>query len=161
MVSLELLGPAASVVAVFLIIYTYLLNQIKDEHTVEEQLRGRLKNTEILGSEPSFEITQIRCWESDSLSDRLVKHLLFKRVGACEFEITIRVPNSNYEVGFDEQRFHDDLSEFGDSGDVNLIGHASNRPHYIFRVVLYSLDPEDCYLIMKNINDYLNINSPQ
>lgn len=161
MVSLELLGTAASVVAVILIIYTYGWNQIKDEHIVEERLRGRLIDTPILGSDPSFEITQIRCWESNNLSDRFVKHLLFQRVGECEFEVAIKVPNSKYEVEFDEQRFHDDLSEYGDSGDVNFIGHASNRPYYIFRVVLYSLDPEDCYLVMKEINDYLTIHPPE
>lgn len=161
MVSFKFLGPAASVVAVFLIIYTYRLNQIKDEYMVEEQLRGRLKNIQIFGSDPPFEITQIRCWESDSLSDRFVKHLVFQRVGACEFEVAIMVPNSKYEVEFDEERFHNDLCEYGDAGDVNYIGYASNRPYYIFRVVLYSLNSEDCYIIMKEINDYLTIHPPE
>jgi len=46
--------------------------------------------------------------------------------------------------------------KYGDSAEVNAIGRGPGGSVYIFRVLIESLDPDICYLIIKEFPDYLS-----
>lgn len=156
MVSLQLLGAAGSIGSVILILLTYKWGQIPQAFQVEEQLRGRLETRSLHGDGSRVRVNQIRCWETDDWIGRIKKLGTFNRQGVCEVEFIIQPPDSDSSIEFDEDRFLKSLDEHGDSAEVSDIGPGPRNSVYIYRVIIESLDPDICYLIIKEFPDYLS-----
>lgn len=156
MISLQFLGAAGSIGSVILILLTYKWGQIPRVFQVEEQLRGRLETRSVHGDGPRIRVNQIRCWETENWIGRIKKFGTFKRQGVCEVEFIIPTLDSDNPLEFEEDRFQNSLDKYGDSAEVFDIGAGPKESVHIYRVDIESLDPDICYLIIKEFPDYLS-----